>query len=694
MNTELPINKSRFSIPNYNRGNAEDPNNIGNIQTSSESREIDYERLGFFQVVNNPDDPKLASEQLLDAHREECKEEKGRLTTVHENELDRFEQQIKSFEELIKEEKEKLSAYVEIQLDQEEKKEKLSQELQKLEEQLLTLEKALGKRKASQINDRILKVKEELHSLVDTLDEIATKKHKINKDTYERNKNVLKNEAILLGKLSKNYEDALNNLKMAISNLQKKGVSPPIAQFLIYCGSAATGAAGWLFSIFSVKREFDEEDWIFFTLESLYFFGEQLRVDMGLPSWLWVVVFLLSFMVLLTFIVGIAWCCKKLLEKWVLPTKDRQKIKIHGRSEHVEFDKEVTSSSFLGLWLNILPYVFIVGVIFIVVQVGTDIDKLRSLDISLSGQFIGSILALMFGGLGFTYVSKVIAPRYDDENKNGETPKQQKLFKNLVKSFEIVLLLLVFLVTFGLMYYYQEAGTGALIGFVGSSLVGGFLLGTGLQYKGLLGNKYYLEWKLEGLLYRMRYREGPEFSYLTSMENEHFRKKFLALENELMELLIAKTRELHPGYGRHVNNQTKKAKNTLAPLYRFLGIEKSKADVLEELPSPIDMALFPEETTEITHVKEQRTQVKQELQELTEQMESLKEENTEYQKKIKELITTVMEQLDDCRRKISEQIIWYGEKLRELQNRTKQNEISLNNGFDLGNWHLKYGTKK
>ena len=61
---------------------------------------------------------------------------------------------------------------------------------------------------------------------------------------------------------------------------------------------------------------------------------------------------------------------------------------------------------------------------------------------------------------------------------------------------------------------------------------------------------------------------------------------------------------------------------------------------------------------------------------------------------MKNLAAWLLESIDDCQQQIIEQTEMRLEELRIYQRINIQYTIALQNGYDLGHWYLKYGTKE
>ncbi len=469
---------TRFFAPLYNKEKSDTSSDRDEerLQFPERSKIESFERLGFFTVINNSNNTRTAYEEMLQEYKQERQLLWQKEELVHNSTLERLHRRIREFETSLDDEKKAFMSHSHEALTKNpERIEALKKEIIHLEREIEDLKVDLEEKDKTFIKDKVKQVREDLEDLLVTISEIAEKNQKFYDQNNVHHKDVLKRFSDFWDNLAKRYEGVQKSLNERSTGLFTNGITRKIAYFFTVLGMLGTGMAGWLFAIFSSIREIDDEDWKFFFLESLYCFAEEIRESNGLANWQWLLFFLGGFLVLLTLTTFIGWVCHKLYDQWVIHndrgTDDQSSNILHGKAIIKKRDQG-KAKGFLALWLRWMPYVFVLSVLYVVVQLGTEVTKLRALDISLSGQVVGSTLALVIGGLGFAYITNIMAPRFKytqiEDTSIGGLRSGLRLFG---QSFELILLLLVFLTTFVVMYLSEENGAGALIGFVAVSLL-------------------------------------------------------------------------------------------------------------------------------------------------------------------------------------------------------------------------------
>ena len=704
--------ESQFPIPDFNKELIS--KTIEKESGNSQEKRVDsFEKKGFYCVINHPENPRGAFNNIIDTHEINRKEIWEKVKEQHEYKIQQYNDQITNLKENLEQEIENFN--INSKESKNEKQKQLNEirgEIKNIESEIQNLSEDLANKKANGIDERIKKVREELKGLITTLEEITESRDKINDNNYNRDKEFLKKNVDFWNKLSQQYDDTLKALEGKYLVLFKNGITPKVAHFFTFTGVSATILAGWLFAIFSSIRNIDDEDWLFFIFESLYCFGNDIQVRNKLLDWQWIILCLISFLAVLTLITFVGWVCKRLFSKWF--GQKKKKKSYHTNHESLIEEPEEIAPNFLKIWLQWMPYFFIGAVIYVIIQLGTDLTKLKALDVSLTGQAVGSGLALIIGGLGFIYITNIITPRFkNDETEIISKKAWRKGLHFLGKSFELIILLFIFLITFGIMYLNKENGAGAIIGFVTVSLISGYLIGLGLRFKGLLDTKRYLENRFDRFKTRANRLGSPLRSNLDWKEDNLFTKGFLDLEKELLDLLVLKTIEINPKKQAinerkysillekedRLSNESKKRKRSIfMPVRKVMNrFRKPKEDTLDSNVymhvTEHEKAMFPVEAQKIQFLEKKRKKIKEEEHNIINYLENSNEEKTNYQRVLKRLRTNTQERIDECKGKISKELENHVEQLKNYRDENVIYKIALHEGYDLGHWHLKYGTK-
>lgn len=717
--------ETRFFAPVYykEKSHTSSDRDDERSQFPERSKIESFERLGFFTVINNSNSTRAAYEEMLQEYKQERQLLWQKEELVHNSTLERLYRKIREFETSLDDEKRAFASHSHEALTKNpERMETLKKEIAHLEKEIEHLKSNLAEQDKTFIKDKLKQVREDLDDLLSTIFEMAEKNQKFYDQNNVHHKTVLKRFTDFWDNLAERYEKVMEALNERSIGLFKDGITRRVAYFFTVLGLLATGMAGWLFAIFSSIRKIDDEDWKFFFLESLYRFAEDIRNTNGLADWQWILFFLSSFLTLLILTTFIGWICHILYGQWVSPTHE-DTIPNSALDDTLHdttmAGKKVRgkAKSFLALWLRWMPYVFVLSILYVVVQLGTDVTKLRALDVSLSGQVVGSTLALVIGGLGFAYITHIIAPRFNDIQLE-DVPKRG--FKSSIRffgqSFELILLLLVFLTTFVVMYINEENGAGALIGFVAVSLLSGYLLGTGIRYYGLLDAKKELEAQLWIASHNANHYLGRlNLSPHNTSESLVFKNRLMILEKNLMDMLVQRNTSFNkvgsnPKKMNTIRRETRKSTNTNGTatiknkfwrrVLHFFGIRSHKDISTKESTSHYETTQFtkhqeehyPEKIVKIKEKEREYHELKEELKRLKQYAQDFEEERTAYQRELKIFKQAILERIDQCEQEITEELRRHSGALLAFKTESREQRAAIDNGHDLGLWHLKYGT--
>ncbi|MFK7749043.1 MAG: hypothetical protein AB8B65_11665 [Kordia sp.] len=676
------MKKITFNNSSYKSKILKDKKDISNEKDN-------YERWGFYQIINSKENPDEVFDGVLTNYKTQRTEIQQKIQEVYDTDIERCNTHISSIQEDIQKQKDRLQTYEENISTYIEEQKIIEGDIKSLEERLSESVENLGKKKANLIKNRINEVKEELEELTNTFKDITQQKYDINKRTYDENKEALLKEAKLFERMANRYEAAYDRVQENITRLYNKGITIGVSKFFLATGVSATAVSGWFFSIFSSQKNLNSDGWLFFILNSLMEFGNGIKDDEPFKRWQWLIILIISLITILAVIGLVAWCCEKLMTKSNNKHESYQNLKVQANWEDaIQFDKKIKSNSFYNMWLQLLPYFLILGIIYIVIQAGSNLDSLTQLDKSLSGQLSGSILSLMIGGLVYAYIINIIVPRFRTKSKDSYEKEKatQTAVSMLLKNIEIVILFIALLITFLIMFINNEPGTIAIMGFVITSVITGFLLGIGLRYKGLLTTRNNIEYDLMWFQNQIKYRTRPIPLFLTSSENRLFKQKYLTLQRELMKLLILKTKSIrNVWYAPPIIARGK----TYKFYNKLLNLVKKQDNRNKPYLSIYEDVIFPEEKSIIESIQGKLKAKDKSYSDLEEVINTLREERSTYQKEKRKSIEGLIEDIDIKREDISERTDLYRLQIRDYQEETQYQETALYEGYDLAKWFIQ-----
>jgi len=396
---------------------------------------------------------------------------------------------------------------------------------------------------------------------------------------------------------------------------------------------------------------------------------------------------------------GIAWGCQWLLDKYEkVKTKNKFVFEI-SEDEKFLFNTHISAKTFLSFWLQLIPFVFIFGIIFIVLILGNAAGNVANLDISLSGQVAGTAIAFLCSGIAFLYITKVIEPRI--EKQVASNTQTSWLRSNI----ELFLLILLFLISiFGLLFGVEKL-TGVALGnrfislleFAVCVLLTSFMLGYGLRYKGLISTTEYLERRLKEFAEAIKDNSRARPLNLMLAESKQFNKKYLELEEELLNLIISKTRvaqEFLPNADKkNKQNNVKKQTSWWNKLFNkpIINDDAENTDKTVFEMSPIEEVYFPGFKH---HIEELRSQIKTksaEFRSTENRLFAIKEERSEYAKILLQNIEKLENKISNYRKAITNRYFKWTQTIDVQKKQGDKENMEMWDGYDIGIWYRENG---
>jgi hypothetical protein len=646
-----------------------------------------YKREGFHCVIYSNDEARNLLEQKEKEYLNKTNLEHASLEAEYYRIMFVIDEHIVKCKNKLIVEREKLEAdkdylpELEVQID----------ELKlKLEEKIKLLAEAralFGAKKQKLIEERIFEAKTELALLISNYKAAIAEKQEINTQKYISEKAESDRRANMLDTIIKRYEVQHEKIQKKIAALAESGITENVSGTLLGFGATATVCAGWFFSIYSQNSGFYKLDTVSFLIENLFLFSRKFTSDGGGLVPLLFIGCLFSFIVLTTYT---AYISQRIIDYY---NSSSTSLNIEIEESKV-FKMRMSASNFVSLWLQLVPYIFIGGVLYLILSYGisSPIDNEKSgysqvhiWSVSISAQITGSGLSFLLAGAAYLYIIFVLEPRLERG-----TIKSTRANIELVALFTAFTLLIV-----GLMIYKNDAAPGAIIGFGITSLLTGLLIAYGLRFKGLLNKQD----ELEQIIYTygfIRHRLScPEPVGLEDEEHKLFNSRFLELENELFQLIRMRSsfaiRFWQKNTVRKVETRLSKIITTINRLFKRLGGEKTYKEIDETLDyKEIQERYMPELTDRIKNLKRDTEKLVADLNEVRAKRIAIIHERSANAKRIIGRIR----QLEECISNMEVRKANFSGELNEvkrlLDNDYNKIVIYLKEGFDTGIWYQKH----
>lgn len=671
-------NKDPINPDNNNDLKSEYPNfieeNMEELPSSNYSEENQRKR-GFYSAIQG----KGLNEVLNEVSSWFTKQTE--LKNVATNmRISYVEEQLNQIKVKIEEEKKKFTQVEIIENELIVEKTKHEETISKLDIKFQDLINSLGNAHKNLVEDRLKEVKNELNELVNIYKDIFD--NKLGHET-ELKTSVVQHRNLCDQLIEKNKK-IYDTLSEKLEQIYLFGSSKISASFLLSVGLLSAVASGWFFAIFSDFNDLENQNWLFFTLNntinylSLYIqeYG-QFNAGKGM---------VLYFLAILLITSTVIYISQLFLYKMTNDRSDVQfGVNLSPQQKHF-FKLKIKSNSTLSFWFQILPWVFGLGILFIVLAVGqslgTETEQIGQLGERLSSQLIGSTIALLCTGLFFLYVVKIIEPRKVAESTQA-TPHKKRGNRELII---LVIVANIFLALITLSQTFDNLledrnSLLAIFCFVLLVNLTAFTLSYGIRQNGMIKTCNEAEEKMRYLSNFKKALSGSTPIHLWIQEERQFQRNFLSIQQELFNLIKIKNNSLNqntkPGFFRIFTSP----KNGLINLGKLNLARKKEAQFYSRN--------FPALTNQIEEIRNQLNAEKRLSDELKVKITALRDGYSDFHNKINEELRRLKYtsySLLRQRTEIESDKLTFHQKLEEQQLSIQQ-EVS--EGYELGTWTKK-----
>jgi hypothetical protein len=540
----------------------------GSIQKYIELGEEFCKRVGFYCALN--EDPRAELRRAQADLAQLIRSEIEALTDECDNDIQRIVSRRREAIEKGEEIKQLFGTYTaELPLLEDEVA-SLRASLDELHKQVDQALVSIGSKKENLIQDRQQAVLEELNRLNEELETVLNKRMSINEGVFDKDKEVLEKKKAFLVEIFGRYQEEHGKVLEKLKVFGLLGNDHINSTFLLNAGLVAVAGAGAFFAFFAEKNAFASGGVIGFVIKALLTFttGFIGASDTPVTRLANAGLLLGMFLSLLALVFAVSWLCQWAYRKAAGEPNDNQAkapritvgkagtddddlyaLEISLGIDDPSFMASLADRTLLGFWLKLIPALLVFGIGFLLVSLGTKVDDFKDLDASIAGYGIGVMAALASAGVFYIYLIMVLERRVSGGTaatlEAGRGPSWLRLN---IELFLVVLSFLVSLLVI-LIFFPQPfrdvariQSWASLMLFVVTCLFAAFSLGFGTRFQGLETARKSLEARCDFIQTRIIRISRPLQTYLTKTENQAFNAHFIKIRNEIMSLMLWRTR--------------------------------------------------------------------------------------------------------------------------------------------------------
>jgi hypothetical protein len=655
-------------------------------------------RLGFFEAISHSGPAKSKLENLLESYEQKAREKINTLEEIYEKKVRHLSNRISSSASRIEELKQKLSdseKYNEADDLQLQKiiEDKLKEEerLAAAQEQITEVRVRLGEAKAGIINKSLDEAEAQVRKALNIQNLVYDETRILNGKKYEDEKDYLTRLAKCYQELHDYYKNRYDKVNSYLHVLDVDGISPKTTSVLTTIGTVSFGAAGFFFSTFAGNTGFGNQDMLYYVLDGLITTAQQPANGFAKVGVLFGIIALITL---------ISLGCNFLISR--LKNKDEEiftKLSLGGNAsaklELLEYQANLKSNNWYAFWLQLLPGVFIAGLLILCLSINYRSTQLIYINASSEGLIIGTSIAISLAGLIYLYITKIVEPRL---LKRHEANPNESI--NWIKAnWEIVTILILFVV-FSIFIILIPTGIAAstdlqvryaLLLFLAICLVGSMSFAYGMRNRGLIQTGRYLEKVIKWLNKAIAYCSAPETPQVhNTLAAEHGN----ILEHVLKQLSFKAAVNLSDGRVR----RKRKSPGLFGELMDVLKLSKESEETSASEHISYVTIMEPWEERYFPHIVDELKAKEFEYREKRVRLQLALDHITDYKSARTNMLRLQENEIALCRETIKECETLIESALQEradcIQQARADHEETITNlldGFDLGVWYKNNG---
>ncbi len=648
-----------------------------------EIKDMDYKRKAFLEAIKQN---ALSLEVVISNCRELFNRLKEFVQNKFKEEKENRDARIETKQEDINKKESKIEIIKDNREDKEAEIEKLKAEILDIKKEYDRLRRELGTKQSRPLRKFIEESQEDLNKLVDEQMQLLKKVFEMNDINLDK---ALEQRLKFFNKIKDHLEKSYTSFKEKAEKLHAEGRTSQSAYFMISIGIASTAASGWLYSLFLKKSSVRLDNPLFDLVADGYGFVMEFFSLSGnkLVGGFFAFFSLISLLTITTFF--FKWL-ESVLQRL---SDDRTNANIHINSKKKEdkksnkedeesyfnmnvqstFNLNIQGTSFYSLWLQILPWLVMLIIVFIIISIGHTNRDSNFADL-MTGQSLGSTLVLLCAGFTLLYITKIIEPRID----RNPLAKSWKNLGEVLIALSFFILIIVAIISWIFIGQQKPQGEQLVIIllFVGATLLSSLTIAYGLRDQSVFQQLNKLEVRLFSMVEAIdRFSNGLPLSQLL-YNNRFFSSQILNTQRNLLSLIEEKARW---------QNQGRKTKPSL--FHKFLMYMRSnRASPKEHSFTEFDQRYYPELVQAIRICEDNLSKAEERRDLLQRELEELQNETHPDLSKLLSEINTLKEQINNLiiARDVYQQRIH--EQLTQLHKQEYLAVLETQEGYNLGQW--------
>ena len=525
-------------------------------------------------------DPYTSLSALIDKHDQELKDILDRAESLYVLKVLAFEERITDLNNRLAQRRGSLGE-LETELQQMRgERAKIEDQIARYRQELVAVLGEIGTAKENLVLKRFGELEQEIKKIIQIHEQLESSQNARFQSEYHEDKETDRERIGLYKKIEHNLKETYDDVNGRIRALNASGINASVSALLTTTGWVAAFVAGWFFSLWAEGPQEPSNTTNIGGNDSVRFALINLLAKFTLRYTWWEL--LTGLLVYMLMISVTSWLGHYLLIRFGFIEDRKKREDLRKQAENDEdfklspeeqddmFKGRFSANTWFALWLKMAPFfIFFYLTLAVIakeaireqtvvreengvkVQIREVSNELQQLFDSLTNQFMGTLLAVVFAGLVVLYISKVIEPRYIRRAAAGN--------ENASHTWEVItgLTLFVVLVLSCVLHYYRvppfkDITMVAITGFLVCCMTTGFALGYGYRYSSLEEIHHRLTYSLETIAIIINRLSKPK--RYNFKDNELFLQRVALLQSQMLSFVEDKNQLTHQvaGMGRRV----------------------------------------------------------------------------------------------------------------------------------------------
>lgn len=517
-------------------------------------------------------------------------------------------------------------------------KAELIQTAQEIRENIMDISERLENIEATSIEDFNTRNQQIISAIGETL----RTRQDLHNQIFANERAHLERRKTSLLKVREQVQSKLNQVNIEIQKIARFGVTPDMANVLLWSGILGAIVCGWTFSEYNKHYDLNSGDSLMgFVIKSVLSINPE-------PTLLSVGVTIAIPLITIVFITVFLYLTSGRKSNANKETDSDFEFNI-GQSESSMFRANIASSSLYDFWLQLVPFIIVACLVAIPVIFSPNaLEFFMIVENDLSFQPLGMMVAYVIGAIFYVLLFWI---------RSNRLSRKKKRALYAIIGLPVIALLLV--ATIG---YFDHSKSFMITVYILLSYLGtAFALAYGYHFKYLFSTNIFLERRMKGISYALEGCENPTVAKMSKKEIKDMQNKLTNAQQNSFQAMRLRFLQIMSSIGISV---PQRKSNT------------NKRDKNSHPETPLH-SLFPDMVVQLSYLDNRKIELLEDISSLSQAI--LKSKSQDELNSVRDRINTIQNKIEDI-------MIFHRKELQECRTRRDHRRSEIARGRFLFNW--------